>query len=63
MKYPARIILKMTSNMVDYSSQDSPYGSDEKHIVGNSSNLAETLRSLKEKIRICKADSDIIIQA
>jgi len=49
--------------MVDYSSQDSPYGSDEKRGAGNSSNLADTLRSLKAEIRSCKEDNDKIMQA
>lgn len=53
----------MTTNMVDYSSWDSPYGSYEQRGGGNSYDLADTLRILKEKIRSCKADSDRIIQA
>jgi len=56
-------ISKMTSKMVDYSSQDSPYGLNEQCGVGNSSDLAKTLRSLKEEIRLCKVDNDRIIQA
>ena len=51
----------MASEMVDY--KDSPYESDEKHGVGHSSNLKDTLRSLKEEIRSCKANNDRIIQA
>ena len=51
----------MTSKMVDYI--DSPYELDEKHDVGNSSDLAEKLRSLKEWIRSCKEDNDRIIHA
>jgi len=54
-------ISNMTGNMVDYSSQDSPYGSDEQRGVGYSSNLVDTLRSLKEEIRSCKKDNDRII--
>ena len=56
-------ISKMTSKMVDYSSRDSPYVSDEQCGVGYSTDLAETLRSLKEEIRSCKADNDQIIQS
>jgi len=47
--------------MVDY--KDSPYGSDEKNGVGHSFDLVDTLRSLKEEIRSCKAPNDRIIQA
>lgn len=53
----------MTRKMVYYSSQDSPYGSNEKHGVGNSSDLVDTLRILKAEIRSCKADDDRIMQA
>ena len=49
----------MVSKVVDYI--ESPYESDEKHGVGHSSDLADTLRSLKEEIKICKADNDKII--
>lgn len=49
----------MASKMVDY--RDSPYESEEQYGVGNSSNLAMTLRSLKEEIRSCKVDNDIIM--
>ena len=52
---------QMDSKMVDY--KDSPYESEEQHGVGNSSNLAVTLRSLKEEIRSCKEDNYRIIQA
>ena len=52
---------EMTSKMGDY--KDSPYGSDEQCGVGHSSDLADTLRSLKEKIRSFKVDNDIIIMA
>lgn len=51
----------MTSKMVDYSSRYSPYGSNEQHGVENSYDLADTLRILKEKIRSCKEDNDMII--
>lgn len=47
--------------MVDY--KDSPYELEEKYGVGNSPNLADTLRSLKEEIRSCKENNDRIIQA
>ena len=46
MTYLAGRILKMTSKMIDYSSWDSPYGSDEERGVGHSYNLEDTLRSL-----------------
>jgi len=45
--------------MVDY--KDSPYESKEQYGVGNSYDLAVTLRSLKEEIRSCKEDNDIIM--
>ena len=51
----------MTSKIVDY--KGSPYESNEKHGVGHSFDLADTLRSLKEEIRSCKADNDKIMQA
>ena len=51
----------MDNQMVDY--KDSPYESDEHHGVGNSSDLEDTLRSLKEEIRSCKVDNDKIIRA
>ena len=51
----------MASKMVDY--KYSPYESEEQYSVGNSSDLAVTLRSLKEEIRSCKADDDQIIYA
>ena len=53
----------MTNNMVDYSSRDSPYGSNEQCGVGNSSNLENTLRSLMKKIRSCKEDNDKVMHA
>lgn len=52
----------MISTMVDYSSRDPPYGLDEDHGGGHSSNLIDTLRSLKEEIRSFKEDNDRIIQ-
>lgn len=52
----------MTKKMVDYGSRDSPYGSDEQRGVGNSSDLADTLKSLKAKIRSCKENNNRIIQ-
>ena len=51
----------MTSKMVDY--EDSPYESDEQCGVGNLSDLAETLRNLKEEIRICKVNNGKIMHA
>lgn len=51
----------MTSKMVDY--RDSPYESDEQCGVGHSSNLTDTLRNVKEEIRIFKADNNKIMQA
>ena len=50
---------QMASKMSDH--KDSPYESEEQYGVGNSSDLAVMLRSLKEEIRICKVDNDIII--
>jgi len=47
--------------MVDY--KDSPYESNEQYGVGNYSDLADTLRSLKEEIRSCKENNERIIQA
>ena len=49
----------MASMMVDY--KDSPYESKKQYGVGNSSDLAVTLRSLNEEISSCKEDNDIII--
>ena len=51
----------MTSKMTDY--KDSPYESDEKHVIGHSFELEETLRSLKEEIRCFKVHNDMIIHA
>ena len=51
----------MTSKVVDY--KDCPYESGEQSGVGNSSNLANTSRSLKEEIRICKVENEKIMQA
>ena len=47
--------------MVDYN--DSPYKLDEHHGVEHSYDLANTLRSFNEEIRICKADNGKIMQA
>ena len=52
----------MISKMVNHSSRDSPYGPYEQCGVGNSSDLVETLRSFKEKIRRRKVDNDSITQ-
>ena len=49
----------MDRNMVDY--KDSPYDSYEQH-GGKSFNLVDTMRSLKEEIRICTVDNEIHIQ-
>ena len=51
----------MTSKMVDYNSHDSPYMLDEQPRDEYSSDIADTLRSLKVEIRSCKVDNDIII--
>jgi len=51
----------MASKMVDY--KEYPYESEEKYGVGNSFELEDTLRSLKEEIRIFKVDNDRIMQA
>jgi len=55
-------ISNMNSNKVDYISRDFPYGLDEKHHVGNSSNLENTLRSLKDDIMNYKVDNERIMQ-
>ena len=47
--------------MVDYSSYDSPYRSDEQHRDACSPGIAYTLRSLKAEIKSCKVDNDKII--
>ena len=52
---------RIDRNMVD--DKDSPYESEEQYGVGNSSDLENTLRSLKEEIRSCKEDNDRIMQA
>ena len=52
---------QMASKVVDYI--ESPYVSDGQRGVGNSSDLADTLRSLKEEMRSCKVDNDKIMQA
>ena len=60
MIYLARKKYEMDSKLVDY--EDSPYESEEQYGVGNSSNLTVTLIILKEEIRSCKVDNDIIMQ-
>lgn len=50
----------MTRKVVDYL--ESPYASDEQCGVGDTSDLDNTLRSLREEIRSCKAYNDWIIQ-
>jgi len=50
---------QMAGKVVDYV--ESPYALDELCGVGHTSNLADTLRSLKEEIRSCKEDNDQII--
>ena len=52
---------QMASKKVDY--KDSPYESEQQYSVRNPSDLAVTLRSLKEEIKSCKANNDRIIQA
>jgi len=47
--------------MVGY--KNSPYESNEQRGVGNSSDLANTLRSLREEIMSWKVDNEKIIQA
>ena len=49
----------MASKVVDYV--ESPYASNEQHGVGHTSDLADTLRNLKEEIRSCKEDNDWIV--
>ena len=51
----------MASKVVDYI--ESPYESNGQRGVGHSSDLADTLRSLKEGIRSCKVDNGKIMQA
>lgn len=51
----------MDKKVVDYV--ESPYASEEQRGVGHTSNLANTMRSLKEEIRSCKEDNNQIIQA
>lgn len=53
----------MTKKMVDYTSHDSPYRSYKQHGDEWSPGIADTLRSLKQEIRSCKADNDRIIQS
>ena len=49
----------MASKVVDYI--ESPYASKVQRDVGHSSDLADTLRFLKEEIRSWKADNDKIM--
>ena len=42
----------MASKMVDY--KDSPYESEEKYGIGNSTDLVVALRNLKEEIRVVR---------
>jgi len=49
----------MDSKVVDYI--ESPYASGEKRGVEHTFDLGDTMRSLKEEIRICKEDNDRII--
>jgi len=58
---PCKKKYQMPNKMVDY--KDSPYESEEQRGVGNSFNLVVTLRSLKEEIKSCKADNDLIMQS
>jgi len=50
---------QMDRKVVDYV--ESPHASDEQRGVGHTSDLANTLRSLKEDIRSCKANNDQVI--
>jgi len=50
----------MASKVVEYIK--STYELDGRGGVGHSSDLEDTLRSLKEEIRSCKVDHDQIIQ-
>ena len=50
----------MASKLVDY--RYSPYKPEEKYGVGNYSDLAVKIRSLKEDIRSCKANNKRIIE-
>jgi len=52
---------QMARKVVNY--KEYPYASYEKHGVGHSSDLEDKLRSLKEEIRICKANNEKIMQA
>lgn len=52
----------MTRSMVDYSSLDSPYGSNDEHGVGNSFDLANALIKMKEELRSCKEYNERIMQ-
>lgn len=59
----ARRRSEMTRKMVDYSSGDFPYSSDEQQRDEYSLNIVDTLISLKEEISSCKVDNDRIIQS
>ena len=51
----------MASKVVEYI--EYPYASYGQHGVGQSFDLEDTLRSLKEEISSCKEDNDKIMQA
>lgn len=53
----------MMRKMVDYSSHESPYISVEKQGEEYSPGVADTLRSLRAKIRSCKADNCRLVEA
>jgi len=52
---------EMTSKMVDYSSRDSSYRSNEQQRDDYSPNITYTLRSLNAEMRSCKVDNGRII--
>ncbi len=53
----------MMRRMVDYSSCDSPYRSIKHQGDEYSSNIDDALRSLKARIRSCKADNNRLIKS
>ena len=53
--------IQMTRKMVYY--KYSPYESYVQHGIGHYFDLSDTLRSLKEEIRICKTDNEKIMEA
>lgn len=53
----------MTSEMVDYSSCDSPYRSTRKKGGKHSPSISYTLRSLRAEIKSCKEDNDRLVEA